>query len=88
MGLAFDPDALSDVPPQDTQDVMRKIRWLWDHRKEIKHILLSANLNPYCRRRLSNYRIIYSYDAAEDDLIIHLVGTRDEIYNRASKRLS
>ena len=83
MGLLFDPDALRDIPRQDVDRLLTKVAWLWEYREQVKHSPLRANLSGYFKRRLGNYRIIYTYDPNPDDMVIHLVGLRDDIYRRA-----
>lgn len=85
MPLSYDPSAFDDVAKKDVRNLVKKIEWLWVHRQEIHHYPLKANLAGYFKRRLDPYRIIYSYD--NDNMIIHLVGTRDEIYQKAPRRL-
>jgi len=80
MALLFDPDAFKDIPHEEIDHIKRKIDWLWVNRLLVKHHPLHWDLSGYFKRRLGNYRIIYSYDEATDDLIIHLVGLRDSIY--------
>lgn len=83
MGLSIDPDALEGIPRQDAQRVLDKIQWLWDNRLAVTHLPLSANLAGYYKRRLGKYRIIYSYEPNPGDMVVRLVGTRDEIYDQA-----
>lgn len=87
MALLFDPDAFEDVPQRDAELIMAKIEWLWEHRTEVNHFPLTANLSPYFKRRFGDYRILYSYNKNSDELVIHIVGNRDKIYKRA-KRLT
>jgi len=85
MGLLFDPDAFSKIPPNEVKRLMRKIDWLWVNRMLVTHFPLSQNLSGFFKRRLGKYRILYSYDSASDNMIIHLVGLRDTIYKNASE---
>lgn len=80
MALLFDPDAFKDIPHQEIERIKRRIDWLWVNRLLVKHHPLHWDLSGYFKRRLGHYRIIYSYDEALDDMIIHLVGLRDSIY--------
>lgn len=85
MALLYDPDALSSVPRNDAERIMRKIDWLWLHREFVTHESLSENLSRFYKRRLGKYRILYTYDVNSDDMTIHLVGLRDTIYKDADK---
>ena len=80
MALLFSPDAFEDFPHHDIERLKKKIDWLWVNRTLVRHVPLRWDLSGYFKRRLGNYRIIYSYDEASDDMIIHLVGLRDSIY--------
>lgn len=80
MPLFYVPHALDDIPSCDTDRLKRKIDWLWINRAYVKHECLHGNFSGFYKRRLGNYRIIYTYDETADDMIIHLVGLRDSIY--------
>ena len=88
MPLNYDPKAFDDVAKKDVRFLVRKIEWLWTHRKEIHHLPLKDNLVGYYKRRLDPYRIIYSYKNDHDIMTVHLVGTRDEVYQEAQRRLA
>ena len=84
MGLLFDPDALKGIPLQDAERLKAKIDWLWRHRLGIQHAPLKENLAGLYKRRIGKYRIVYSWEPNPDDMVIRLVGPRDDIYKRAS----
>ncbi len=86
MPLSFDEDAVDGVPPGDTERLLEKIEWLWANRAAVTHHPLKSNLGGFFKRRIGKYRIIYSYDANPDDMVIRLVGTRDEIYKQAADK--
>jgi mRNA interferase RelE/StbE len=80
MPLLLHPDALNEIPDNDEARLMKKIEWLWVNRLLITHSPLHGDLSGFLKRRVGKYRIIYSYDEASDEMIIHLVGLRDTIY--------
>jgi mRNA interferase RelE/StbE len=82
MALLFDKDALSEIRPHDLRRLIAKAEWLWVNRRAVTHHALSRNLSGFYKRRLGNYRIIYTYDDALDELTIRLAGTRDAIYKK------
>jgi mRNA interferase RelE/StbE len=84
MALLFAPDAFKNIPGSEVDRLNRKINWLWVNRLLVKHEPLHWNLSGYFKRRLGNYRIIYTYDEASDEMVIHLVGLRDSIYQIVS----
>ena len=87
MPLLYSPGAFESVPRKDGKHIRKKIEWVWAHRKEIMHHPLKDNLSGYFKRRHDPYRIIYSYDNDDDCMIVHLVGTRNTIYDQADKEL-
>lgn len=80
MGLSYYPNALAPIPQQDANRLKNKIEWLWANRELVNHFPLSENLSGFFKRRVGRYRIIYSYDSNPDDMVIRLVGLRDDIY--------
>ena len=80
MGLLYRQDALEGLPRKEADRVKAKIVWLWDHRLEVNHRPLRANLSGYYKRRVGSYRIVYTFDEDPDDMVIIRVGLRDEIY--------
>ncbi len=82
MGLLYHPDALEGLPPQDAKRIRDKIDWLWANRHAVNHTPLRENLSGWYKRRIGRYRIIYTYDSNPDDLVVRLVGSRDDIYDR------
>ena len=82
MSLLFHPDALKRIAKQDAARVRDKTHWLWTNRQLVDHLPLGENLSGFYRRRVGKYRIIYTYDSEVDDMIIRLVGLRDDIYKR------
>ena len=79
MGLSYHADALTDIPQRDIRRLLEKIDWLWTNRNTVNHFPLSENLSLFYKRRLGNYRIIYTFDPNPDDMVIRRIGTRDEI---------
>lgn len=91
-GLRVEKGALAGIPKQDVQRILNKIDWIWANRRDITHESLKENLSGFFKRRLGQYRIIYTYDENPDDgspdqLVVRLVATRAAIYREASKRL-
>ncbi len=87
MPLRFVPDALAaGIPPSDARRLFEKIAWLWTHRSLIRHSPLRADLAGFLKRRLGDYRIIYTYDNSDDEMVIRLVDMRDNIYREMAKR--
>ncbi len=86
MSLLLDSDALTLVPRNDVERIIKKIDWLWLNREYVTHEPLSENLSGFYKRRLGKYRILYTYDSALDDMVIRMVGLRDTIYRDVDKQ--
>lgn len=85
MPLQIDENALDDVADKDKERVLEKIEWLWANRSVITHHPLKENLVGMCKKRFGKYRIIYAYEENPDQMVIRIVGTRDDIYKDAAK---
>lgn len=85
--LRFNPEAFSGISHPDGERILKKIERLWEYRSIDVHHPLRYELSGYYKRRLGKYRIVYSYDENTDEMIIHLVGTRDSIYKDATRKL-
>jgi mRNA-degrading endonuclease RelE of RelBE toxin-antitoxin system len=85
--LQFAPDSLAGISKSDTDRLLDRIQWLWDNRTVIVHHPLRYELSGFFKKRFSIYRIVYSYDTKTDNMVICLVGTRDSIYQDATKKL-
>ena len=85
--LRFDPDALSGVGKSEGERILKKIESLWSNRRIVVHHPLRHELSGFFKRVVGKYRIVYSYDDNSDDMVIHLVGTRDTIYQIAIRKL-
>ena len=83
MPLRYDPDALDGLPSNQLGRARTKIEWLWANRAAVNHEQLRHDLNPFYKRRAGDLRIIYTYDEESDEMVIWLVGLRDDIYERA-----
>lgn len=85
--LRFDPDVFTNIPIPDREHILTKINWLWDNRSLIVHHPLKHELSGFYKRVCGKYRIIYTYDNSPDDMLICIIGTRDEIYKDAVKKI-
>ncbi len=85
MPLKIDETALDGVAEKDKGRVLDKIEWLWENRVAVAHHPLKENLAGLYKKRFGKYRIIYTYDSNPDELIVRIVGTRDDIYKEAGK---
>jgi mRNA interferase RelE/StbE len=73
--------SLSRIEKHFAQRILKKLRWLAENFEYIHHEALAAQFAGAYKLRVGNYRVIYTIEKAETDLIIiHLVGHRREIY--------
>lgn len=86
MPLLYNTDTFSNVPQKDISRIMTKINWLWVNREYVRHLPLGENLSGFYKLRVGNYRVLYEYDTTNDEILICLIGTRDSIYQDASKK--
>ncbi len=70
---------LKSLPKEIFHKIMDNILALQYNPRPVNSRKLTGSANDW-RIRVGNYRIIYSYDKASDDMVIHLVGLRDSIY--------
>jgi mRNA-degrading endonuclease RelE of RelBE toxin-antitoxin system len=84
MGILLAPKAFCDVARNEIGLLERKLNWLWINRKIISHLALHGDMKDFFKRKVGKYRIIYTYDEEQDEMIIHLIGNRDSIYKSKS----
>lgn len=63
------------------QRTLNKIRWLSDNFENISPQALSADLSGLFKLRVGDYRVIYSFDLESQQITIHKIGHRREVYN-------
>ena len=80
MPLFLAPDAFKGIPQDQKERFIRKIDWLWVNRMVVTHQPLHGELSGFFKRRVGDYRIIYTYDNPADEMVIHLIGHRSSIY--------
>jgi mRNA-degrading endonuclease RelE of RelBE toxin-antitoxin system len=87
MPLRFNPDALAaGISSDDARLLLDKIAWVWANRTVVRHTPLKANLAGFYKRAKGNFRIIYTYDNPTDEMIVHLVDRRANVYKEMGKR--
>ena len=84
MSLLYDDEAFDSVPKQELRRLIRKIEWLWQNRAIVTHVQLRQDLNPFCKWRVGDYRILYTFDSEADEMVIRLVAHRRDVYDDAA----
>lgn len=71
-------DDLSRLNKPVAQRVLKKIRWLAENFEAITPEPLTGDLKGFYKLRVGDYRVFYTF--GPDELIIHLVQHRREVY--------
>lgn len=64
------------------QRILKKVQWLCENFESITPLPLSADLSGYFKLRVSDYRIIYSFDDEIRIISVERVGHRRDIYKQ------
>ncbi len=81
--VVFTPQAESNLIQLDrtiAQRVLRKIRWLAEHFDDVTPEPLTGQWQGMYKLRVGDYRVLYTVNQAEEQIIIHLVRHRREVY--------
>ena len=73
-------DELAALTSEITKRILKKIRWLANNGDSLSHEPLRANIAGLFKRRVGDYRVIYSLDLEEKTITIRKVGHRSNIY--------
>jgi mRNA interferase RelE/StbE len=79
------PQALDDLRRLDkpiAQRILHKLKWLSQNFDDLAPERLSGQLRGLCRLRVGSYRVVYTVEQEEHQLVIHLLGHRRDIYKR------
>jgi len=83
--VRFIKDAVRDLERLDKETARRitkKINWLAENAETILPKGLRGKLAGLAKIREGDYRIIYEITHAEEIIIIHFIGHRNEVYKR------
>lgn len=81
--VVFTPQAESNLIQLDrtiAQRVLRKIRWLAEHFDDVTPEPLTGQWQGMYKLQVGDYRVLYTVNQAEEQIIIHLVRHRREVY--------
>jgi mRNA interferase RelE/StbE len=82
--VEFTPGAINNLgllTSANQQRTLNKIRWLSENFENISPQALSANLTGLFKLRVGDYRVIYSFDLESQQITIHKIGHRREVYS-------
>ena len=61
--------------------VAKKIKWLAQNFDSISPQALAADLGGFYKLRVGDYRVVYSFDAEGEHIVIHRIGHRRDVYD-------
>ena len=73
-------DALDKLDATVNQRIVFRVNWLSKNLGTVKPQALSATLKGYYKFRIGSYRVIYSINHEDKELVIRYLGHRREIY--------
>ena len=83
--IIFMPQASDELRRLDKptgQRILHKLKWLSQNFNDLTPEKLTGELRGFYRLRVGSYRVIYTVDQQEHQLVIHLIGHRRDIYRR------
>mgnify|MGYP001766387651 CR=1 FL=1 len=81
--LKFTPTAENDLSRLDkpiAKLVYKRLVWLAENLDLITPVHLKGELREYSKFRVGDYRILFTFDDSRQDLIVHFVRHRREVY--------
>ena len=72
--------ALDKLDATIVRRILNRINWLANNLDNIKPQTLTGTLKGYFKLRVGNYRVIYSLNRGEREIIIEYLGHRRDIY--------
>ena len=79
----FTPDAEADLARLDAPVVERvfaKLRWLAENFDAVRPEALTGEWQGIFKLRAGDYRILYTFDKAKQEITVHFVRHRREVY--------
>jgi len=83
--IVFMPQAADELRHLDKpsgQRILNKLKWLSQNFGGLMPEKLTGELRRFYRLRVGSYRVIYTAERKEHQLVIHLIGHRRDIYKR------
>ncbi len=81
--VVFTPQAESNLTQLDrtiAQRVLRKIRWLAENFDDVTPEPLTGQWQGMYKLRVGDYRVLYTINQPEEQITVHLVRHRREVY--------
>lgn len=77
------PNAEADLARLDkniAQRVLKKLRWMAENFEAIKHEALTGEWEDVFKLRVGDYRVLYTFDSAQQRIVVHFIRHRREVY--------
>lgn len=71
---------LSRLDAPIAQRVLKRVRWLAENFELIRPEPLSGEWKGVFKLRAGDYRVLYTYDRAEQKIVVHFIRHRREVY--------
>jgi len=81
--VGFTPDGDADLASLDAaiaQRVLKKLRWLAENFDAIKPEALTGQWGGMFKLTVGDYRVLYTFDKTAQNIIVHFVKHRREVY--------
>ena len=65
---------------KDAERVLKKLRWLAENFDAISPEALTGRWQGVFKLRVGDYRVLYTYDRAKPEIVVHFVRHRREVY--------
>ena len=81
--VRFTAGALDQLEKLDkfiAQQVLKKLRWMAENFEQIAHAELTGSLKGVYKLRVGDYRALYTFRKDSQEIIIHFVQHRREVY--------
>ena len=81
--VVFTPNAEADfgrLGAKDAERVLKKLRWLAENFDAISPEALTGRWQGVFKLRVGDYRVLYTYDRAKPEIVVHFVRHRREVY--------
>jgi mRNA interferase RelE/StbE len=81
--IQYKSESLENLEKLDRQiqsRIIKKITWLAENFEDIIPLALTANLVGAYKLRVGDYRVIYEFSEADENITVLKIGHRSEIY--------
>ncbi len=81
--VGFTPNADDDLTHLDApiaQRVLKKLRWLAENFDDVKPEALTGQWGSMFKLIVGDYRVLYTFDKTVQNIIVHFVKHRREVY--------